>query len=467
MSNFDIHSVDMRVVQNRKKWLLVPLIVLVLAIVAGVVYGIVFNGAVFNAGTDLTGGYTMNVRLGSALTEESQPGYEDTIRKVIEAPGEYSSALKEQDVDGLTVRSFSVAKDGADKELKVVFTAPGYTDEEMFGEDGESGILDALCAAVKDEVRSADDPFGVNVVPGEREDATMGTEMVISAVCGALIFLALMLIYLSVRYDLATALILAGGIVLDVLMTLALMCIFHVEMTAMFFAAVIAVMAFSLVTKIPAFDLVRGALRSGSTASPEEIANTSVRDSLVRTSAICGTGVVSVAVMTVIGAIMSVSGLVAIGLPLIFGFVSSAFTAMLLAPSVWAMWKNSRAGRRETVSVPAELARTAPARDEALESFFAGDENVAPVPDAQADEAAENESPAEPGAEATEPAAAENEAVPVTEPGETAGVPEEVPAETSEAPAEGSTGQAPEASDAPAEDVPAEAENAESGDEER
>ena len=69
--------------QNRKKWFAIPAIVLALAIIAGVVYGVVFNGAVFNAGVDFTGGYAITVSIGAGLdNEETRADYEERITDV-------------------------------------------------------------------------------------------------------------------------------------------------------------------------------------------------------------------------------------------------------------------------------------------------------------------------------------------------------------------------------------------------
>ena len=85
MKTFDFHSVDMRVVQNKKKWFLIPLVVLIIAIIMGTVYGIIFNGAVFNVGVDFTGGYTLTVTLGTSLDDEAtRNDYETRITDIIE-----------------------------------------------------------------------------------------------------------------------------------------------------------------------------------------------------------------------------------------------------------------------------------------------------------------------------------------------------------------------------------------------
>ena len=409
MSSFDIHSVDMRIVQNRKKWFAIPAIVLALAIIAGVVYGVVFNGAVFNAGVDFTGGYAITVSIGAGLdNEETRADYEERITDVIENPGEYSAELADMNVKGLNVRSFSVQKEGADKELKVLFTAPGYSDSQMVGtDDSRDGIVYLLCDAILEAVRSSEDIFGINAVPEERVTASIGAELIIAVVCAAALFLALMFVYLSVRYDFAMAGSMILGVVIDLVMTTALMCIFRIELSAMFVIALIAVLVLSLAGKLIVFSDARRAVKEkGASVSPTDIANSSVRDTFVRSIVCSSVAIGAVAVMTIFGAAFSVTSLVLLGLPVILGLVSGLISSLLVSPSVWAV-AAERGAKAKAASAAAQA--SAPAAEQ--NSFFgfddikqsgteeAGSDSEAPVGETPPEEAAagsDESAPAEP-----------------------------------------------------------------------
>ncbi len=398
MSSFDIHSVDMRIVQNRKKWFAIPAIVLALAIIAGVVYGVVFNGAVFNAGVDFTGGYAITVSIGAGLdNEETRADYEERITDVIENPGEYSAELADMNVKGLNVRSFSVQKEGADKELKVLFTAPGYSDSQMVGtDDSRDGIVHLLCDAILEAVRSSEDIFGINAVPEERVTASIGAELIIAVVCAAALFLALMFVYLSVRYDFAMAGSMILGVVIDLVMTTALMCIFRIELSAMFVIALIAVLVLSLAGKLIVFSDARRAVKEkGASVSPTDIANSSVRDTFVRSIVCSSVAIGAVAVMTIFGAAFSVTSLVLLGLPVILGLVSGLISSLLVSPSVWAV-AAERGAKAKAAAAAAQA--SAPAAEQ--NSFFgfddikqsgteeAGSDSEAPVGETPPEEAA-------------------------------------------------------------------------------
>ena len=57
----DLHSRDIKLVEKKKFWFGIPAIVLVIAIIAGVIWGVATGGDVLNLGMDFTGGYSLTV----------------------------------------------------------------------------------------------------------------------------------------------------------------------------------------------------------------------------------------------------------------------------------------------------------------------------------------------------------------------------------------------------------------------
>ena len=383
MKPFDLHSVDMRVVQNKKKWFMIPLIVLAVAIIMGVIYGTVLNGAVFNVGIDFTGGYTITVTIGTRLDDEGEREYfEKQIVDIIENPSEYSEYSSDlADItDGFVVRDVSAQNEGADRALRVQFTASGYSDLQMVGtgDEGDSdGIVDHLCMAIEGVLRTAEDMYSVSAVSNERTTATVSSELIITAICGVLMSLALMLIYVAVRFELMSGVVALLCLVHDMVMMVLFMCIFHIELTSTFIAALITVLGYSINNTIIIFDMIRDLNKRGRMSSPTEIANVAVRDTLVRSINTTATTFVTVAMIAIMSAIFSVGDLLTFCLPLMAGLIAGMFSSVLLAPTIWALWKtrlNKRAAAKASAAnvsaVPAD--GPAPFRDNALEDFFSG-----------------------------------------------------------------------------------------------
>ncbi len=65
---------DFKIVENKKKVALVPILIIIVAIIAGVIYNAVL-GSAFNLGMDFTGGYVINIELGDKLTDDNYDSY--------------------------------------------------------------------------------------------------------------------------------------------------------------------------------------------------------------------------------------------------------------------------------------------------------------------------------------------------------------------------------------------------------
>ena len=358
---------------------MIPLIVLVLAIIMGVIYGVVFNGAVFNVGVDFTGGYAITVKIGTKLDDpDERKQYEDTIIDIIEHPSEYSENVPElaEVKEGFTVRDIAAQNEGTDRSLRILFTASGYSDLQMVGtsDDDSNGIVDYLCTAIEQELRSAEDLYSIKATSEERTTATVSTELIVTAICGVLMSLALMLIYVAVRFELMSGVVALICLVHDMIMMVLFMCIFHIELASTFIAALITILGYSINNTIIIFDMIRDLNKRGTCGTPTEIANISVRDTLVRSINTTATTFITVAMIAIMSAIFSVWDLLTFCLPLMAGLIAGMFSSVLLAPTMWALIKTRQLKKAAAKKPAAEAVSAAPTpfKDSALENFFAG-----------------------------------------------------------------------------------------------
>ena len=358
---------------------MIPLIVLVLAIIMGVIYGVVFNGAVFNVGVDFTGGYAITVKIGTKLDDpDERKQYEDTIIDIIEHPSEYSENVPElaEVKEGFTVRDIAAQNEGTDRSLRILFTASGYSDLQMVGtsDDDSNGIVDYLCTAIEQELRSAEDLYSIKATSEERTTATVSTELIVTAICGVLMSLALMLIYVAVRFELMSGVVALICLVHDMIMMVLFMCIFHIELASTFIAALITILGYSINNTIIIFDMIRDLNKRGTCGTPTEIANISVRDTLVRSINTTATTFITVAMIAIMSAVFSVWDLLTFCLPLMAGLIAGMFSSVLLAPTMWALIKTRQLKKAAAKKPAAEAVSAAPTpfKDSALENFFAG-----------------------------------------------------------------------------------------------
>ena len=340
MKKFDIHSADLKIVEKKKIWFCIPAVLLALTIVIGVIYGFVFSEGALNLGMDFTGGYSLTVKLGSELDDaDFRQDKEAKIKDIIENPQDHNVS-SERTIEGLKVKSITMQGDGADQALYVKFTTEGerYDYQVMMGTDDTDGIIELLSDAIITEL-FADDIYSGNVASGDSVSATVSSELLISAICGVIVALALMLIYIAVRFELSSGVVALICLLHDIAIMFMFMLVFHIEITSTFVAALITILGYSINNTIIIFDKVRDNLKTMSGVSPSKIANDAVRSTMVRSINTTGTTFLTVLAVCVMAAIFGVGDLITFCLPLMAGLLAGTFSSILLAPSIWSMWK--------------------------------------------------------------------------------------------------------------------------------
>ncbi len=356
MKMIDIHSADFTLVEKKKIWFCIPLVVLVIALICGIIYGFVFNGKVLNLGMEFTGGYSLTVKLGDELdTEEGENAAEEKITDLIENCGDYGVMYNSVPVTGLDVSSITKQGEGVDKALRVSFTADEYTQQVMGDTTTEGTIIYELVDLLTDEF-FADNVYGGSVTDGGSVSASVSSELLIAAICGVIMALALMLIYIAIRFELLSGVIALICLVHDIAIMFLFMLIFHIPVTSTFIAALITILGYSINNTIIIFDKVRDNVKTMPETTPANvISNTSVRDTMVRSINTTFTTFIMVFMVWLMSAIFGVADLVNFCLPLMAGLIAGAFSSVCLAPSLWAMWK-TRTEKKAKASVTAEVA---------------------------------------------------------------------------------------------------------------
>lgn len=341
MKKFDIYSKDIHLVERRKIWFFVPLVVLVISIIFGTIYGIVFNGKVLNLGMDFTGGYTITVKLGNDLTDSTyRAEKEELITDIIENPSNYINEESTRKIEGLKVQDIAIQGKASDMALRVEFTAENYSYQIMMGDAEVDGIMTVLNDLLVQEIFQ-DDYYSGNVGSGDSVSATVSSELLMTAICAVIMSIALMLIYIAVRFELLSGVIAIICLAHDIAIMFLFMLIFHIEIASTFVAALITILGYSINNTIIIFDKVRDIVKTakaGTTATT--IANGAVRETLVRSINTTATTLLTVLMVALFSAIFGVSDLISFCLPLIAGLIAGTFSSLVLAPSLWSMWKD-------------------------------------------------------------------------------------------------------------------------------
>lgn len=402
---------DLPIVEKKKIWFTIPAVIVVIAVVLMIVFHFTL-GSALNIGMDFSGGYTMNVRLGTNLTDSNRDDYVALIEEVTEnladdngesyglrvsdvqmqGSGDQASVyvkykavgseeemeiinerLQEALTENLLKRIPMVSEEGGvltasytesvstffnNRKAAVIAAAAdagltldpgdGKTNpgDVALSEDGKSITVSGLSAATDEQRSAITDALAINdvylgsVTAGDQVGASVSSELLTTAICSIIGALALMLLYIFIRFELSSAFAAIVALFHDVLIMFCFMAIFHIEINSTFIAAIITILGYSINNTIIIFDRVREAIKNGMAKNSTygSVANFAVRDTLLRSINTSLTTLITIAMVAIIG----VPDIRIFALPIIVGLLAGTFSSICIAPSIWSLIKDRK-----------------------------------------------------------------------------------------------------------------------------
>ena len=298
----------MTIKNHSKICLIVSCAIMVIALI------MTLTGHGINQGIDFAGGMSMQYNMGKEV-----------------AQADVEAVLKEMGVEG-TVTVQGANKDEVNIRIKDINTEDVQTVQSTF--------VEKISASYPDVKASGE----VNYV-----GPVAGRTLVSNAIWSVVIASALMLVYIAIRFDLASGLASVLGLVHDVLIMLSFMVILRsiIQMNSTFIAAMLTIVGYSINNTIVIFDRIRENVRKMPSVSRETVVNTSVRECLGRTLNTTATTLVTIVMLYILG----VSSIKEFALPIIIGVLSGVYSANMINGYVWAMLEGKLGkGRKKAAS---------------------------------------------------------------------------------------------------------------------
>lgn len=283
----------MRIAERFKLWICISLVI----IVAG--FGMIaVNG--FNLGIDFTGGTMMQINLHKAEVPVS----------------DVQDLIAEFDLKAEIVHA------GQTKEEVIIKTGKSLSNEDrikIFNKFVEAYDLD-----VDNDLREANQ-FGPSV----------GKELQQKAMKSILIASLGMLVYISFRFEIVYGMTAIIALIHDVLILLSVYALFGIPVNSSFIAAILTIVGYSINDTIVVFDRVRENVKIMKRASFEDIANTSLKQTITRSIN------TSLTTLFVIGSLyfLGVESIKAFALPLLAGVITGTYSSIFIASPLWAAIK--------------------------------------------------------------------------------------------------------------------------------
>ena len=304
---------SMPIAKNWKFWIIAPIVILVVAVVLIAALGsqIGYTNAI-NIGIDFEGGTLVTVTIGQDAID-NYDYHVDRITSAIEKHGVVVSYVQLQEAQNVNETSISF-------RYKNIST----NDDEIsaLNEVIREELNNSLYAEIKDNVTY------------ESIGATAAQDLLSKSGIALAISLALILIYIIIRFTPASGIAAILALIHDVVIMFCLSVICRVQINQSFVAAIITIIAYSINNTIIIFDRCRENVKplKGQKDIPyAEIGDQSVRENMRRSLFTTFTTMVTVIFLAIFGS----DTIREFCVPIILGLVAGLYSSVLLATPLW------------------------------------------------------------------------------------------------------------------------------------
>ena len=356
--------------KNLKWFLIAPLVIILVGIILLCTVG-------FNLGIDFTGGSNMTI--------------------FIDEKGAYSETKLDADKDAKIIKK--KIQDVLNKhDLKITTLQSTTIDAEDLGISKGSAIIvkyqndnsleTEKIEAINDQIRlellkafgyitEADGDVDVGnigefdkavlVQNGGVTTASASAELMMKSFIALLVAVALILIYIAIRFEFTSGLAAILALFHDILVTASVVLICRIQVNVAFIAALITILGYSINNTIIIFDRMRDktkiAKNSNEKIDNKIIANNAVKETMLRSILTGITTFIMIFMITVIG----VADIREFAFPIMVGILAGFYSSVFMTPGLWAIAyrprkrkkKNNSSGKKKSEALEEEFEETA------------------------------------------------------------------------------------------------------------
>lgn len=258
---------------------------------------LVLNG--FNLGIDFTGGTMLQIEIGKEVSVD-----------------EITALIEEFDLSPEIIHS------GLEKSEVIIKTKASL----------DSAQRDEIFEKFKTTYSLEDSAFKSS----EQFGPSMGKEIRNRAFIAILLASAMMLVYITVRFEIVFGVAAIIALLHDVLILVAIYAIFGITVNSTFIAAILTVIGYSINDTIVVFDRIRENVKREKTKDHIEIVNISVTQTMTRT---INTGMATLFVIVTLF-ILGATSIKEFAFPLFIGIVVGTYSSIFIASPAWAFARN-------------------------------------------------------------------------------------------------------------------------------
>ncbi len=263
-----------------------------------------FGATFFNLDQDFVGGVTMNVDIGQPFSDDTAADIRDIVA----------------DVTGS--QPFSVTKAGN----------RGTQASIRMGEV-PSEQRDAIFEAMKARFGEA-----VTLESSDFVSASVGKDITKSAFLASIIAAALILIYITIRFEFRSGLAAVICLIQNLLVMISVYVIFRMPLNMNFIAAALTIIGYSINTTIVVFDRIRENVKKSAGGSFKEIVDISVHQTMRRSIGTTITTLLPVILIIIFG----VPSIRNFAIPIAVGVIAGTFSSVFIAGPLWSAMRGKK-----------------------------------------------------------------------------------------------------------------------------
>lgn len=211
----------------------------------------------------------------------------------------------------------------------------GNVELEIKSNSLDSNKIDSMFKEIKGQYKNAE------LKSQETIGASVGNELKKKAWIAGILATAAMLIYIGIRFEFKFGLAAVLALVHDILITISIYGIFQIPVNSPFIAAILTILGYSINDTIVVFDRIRENTKKMRGKSIEEIADTSINQTLNRSI-----NTVLTTLFTIVAVNIFVPSVREFSMPLIIGVVSGCYSSIFIASPLWVVFKKRDAKSR-------------------------------------------------------------------------------------------------------------------------
>ena len=317
----------------------VVLSVFIAVILIGVgfwIYNMVAGGSFaegFNLDVDFSGGTAVTIDM-----EGVEYNTDDVRNLLIEKTG----------IDSLSVQSSGDNSENIVVKAKVEDISMFVGGQEETEASAENAEAETAEEAAEDKTSSDSEIFAIvkeaygleatEAISVDTIGKAMSTQILTNSLMAVLIAMVLMLLYITFRFEFSSAVAAIVGLFINIFIMLSFYIIFRRPVNNSFIAALLTIIGYSINNTIIIFDRIRENNRKMRAVTYEEIANTSISQTLMRTINSTITTLLTIGMVYILG----VSSIREFALPIIVGLLSGVISSIFICAPIWVWWKNAQ-----------------------------------------------------------------------------------------------------------------------------